>query len=90
MIGTFVLTDSDDICFIRREQDEFPVISSFFYIPGDRIMSVVLEDGTEEMVTTQIDERFAPALKKAKSILVADLDEEGDVVKEYKVPLSLV
>lgn len=50
---------------------------------------IVLEDGSEDMCTTELNEVIIKSLARKSDILIAHLDDDGELLTEYIVPLAI-
>lgn len=87
MIGYFVRSADDDICFVRLDHHA-ETVQTFRYCDYMHIANLILKDGREEMVSVEIAPPIHAALLYNNSILIVDM-VDNEVLKEYVVPLSV-
>ena len=87
MIGIFLRNEENEICFVQVSRDE--EIASFYYVARARMITAIMADGEEETVTSEIAPEIHQALVPATRILIAHLDEKGEVEREYWAALSI-
>jgi hypothetical protein len=85
LIGFLLTNDRHELCFIDSERR--CGIASFIYVPDMRMASIVLDDGSTEVITREIDETLHHGMSKQESVLVVQLDDNGHPIKEDRVPL---
>lgn len=85
MIGAFVINDETDVCFVQYGEHES---IAAMRITRPNLCVATLADGTEEMFTTELNHQIITALRSKIDILVAHLNDDGNVLDEYNVPLS--
>jgi len=76
----------NEVCF--AQVGEHHNLSAIRIVPGPACIAV-LEDGSEELFTTEIEPVILGPLQKQKDILIAHVDESGKAIAEYTVPLSI-
>jgi hypothetical protein len=81
MIGIFLRNRDNEICFVQVSKDED--IAAFHYTADPRIMTVMLETGEEETITSEIAPEIHEALVGQDQVLVALLDDTGELEREY-------
>jgi hypothetical protein len=86
MIGLFMRNKDNHVCFVRLKPEE-TAIASFQYTPAAKVMMVNLADGDEVMFTSEIAPEIHEALLTSRDILVAEMDKNGDLEREYTVAL---
>ncbi|MGD9784669.1 MAG: hypothetical protein AB7E80_01615 [Hyphomicrobiaceae bacterium] len=85
MIG-FLLTNSrNELCFVDSEKRGG--IASLIYVPDMRMASIVLDDGSTEVITHEISDTLHPGMTTQESVLVVQLDDAGHLIHEHRVPL---
>ncbi len=87
MIGIFLRNKENEICFVQMSREG--EIASFHYAAHARMITVIMTDGEEETVTSEIAPEIHEALAPAKQILVALLDDEGELEREYWAELTV-
>lgn len=86
MIGFLLRSRQDDICFTRVDKGQD--ISSFHYLPGMKMLNVIYADESEEAFTSEITEGLHNALMERSQILVAEINADGDLEREYMTQLT--
>jgi hypothetical protein len=87
MIGLFLRNKANEVCFVQASRES--EIASFHYAAHAKMITVIMADGAEETVTTEIAPEIHEVLVPAKRILVALLDDKGDMEREYWAELSV-
>ena len=87
MIGIFLRNKENEICFAQMSREG--EIASFHYAAHARMITVIMTDGEEETVTSEIAPEIHEALVPARQILVALLDDAGELEREYWAELSV-
>ena len=87
MIGIFLRNKENEICFVQVSRNGD--IASFHYAAHAKMITVIMTNGEEETVTSEIAPEIHEALVPAERILVALLDDEGELEREYWTELSV-
>lgn len=87
MIGIFLRNKENSICFVQVSKDED--IAAFHYAGDAKMMTVMMKDGTEETITSEIAPEMHEVLMPVSQILVAQLDVQGNLEREYMTQLSI-
>jgi hypothetical protein len=87
MIGIFIRNKSNQACFVQvsRGLD----ISFFHYTPATKMMTVTMQDHSEETITSEIAPEIHEVLVPVSRMLVAQLDPEGKLEREYWAQMSV-
>lgn len=85
MHGIFLVNSAGLVAFAQFGK---PVtIERFRYVKDTRLCLVVHSGGCEELFTAEIPQAVGERLGLNVSVLVADIAESGDTVREYEVPV---
>lgn len=87
MHGIFLLNSNNEVAFAQL--GEYVRIEAFRYIRDARACVVVHSNGQEELFTTEQPQPLIDCLERSNTILVAHVDEAGQTITEYSVPLHL-
>lgn len=85
MIGVFLINSRNELCFVNSEKRGG--IASVIYVPDMRMASIVLDDGSSEVITHEISDTLLPGITTQETVLVVQLDEAGHLIHEHRVPL---
>jgi len=88
MIGAFIKNKAGMLCFVMPPQEERPVIAGFHYAPGGNVVTIALEDGRQETVTTDIAPELRGAFGREATVLVVHVDAKSRFEREYIAPLT--
>ena len=87
MIGFFLRNKENDVCFVQVSRDGD--IASFHYATDAKMMTVIMKDETEETITSEIAPEIHEVLIPASKILVALLNDKGELEREYYTLLTI-
>lgn len=91
MLGSFLKTKTNDLAFTQIDYGETLVrIKQLRYMQDSALVAVDFEDGSEEMLVSEIDPVMRPAFDKSKLIPVGIVDMKGALIDEYKAELVIV
>lgn len=85
MFGAFIVTPDDEVAF--SQIGDHRSIQEFHFFIENRTVAVIFTDGEIEKFTEPLTENTAHALKNASQILVADIDDDRQLLREYYVPV---
>lgn len=85
MIGVLLTNAKDQICFVDSEKRGG--ITSFIYVQDMRCASIILDDGTTEVIQNEIDPDMHRGMSSQPMVLVVQMTDEGRVTSEEFVPL---
>jgi hypothetical protein len=88
MIGVFVKNKAGMLCFVMPPQTERPAIAGFHYVTGSNMVTIALEDGRHETITTDIAPELRGSFGSEESILVVHVDGKSKFESEYYAPLT--
>lgn len=86
MIGLFAINSKNDVCFVQYGHHQ--KISLLRVVPGNSCVAQ-LDDGTEEMFTTELNAEILAAVRILTELLVVHMSDDGEPVDEYVVPLQV-
>lgn len=86
MLGVFLVNPEKEICFAQIA--DYQDIESVRYVSDAQACIFHLTDGTEELVNDGVHEKLGDHLKSVPQIFVVHVDEQGEALKEYAVPIS--
>lgn len=84
VVGVFLVNPEGDVCFAQA--GEHQKIVSLRLVAGPSAIAVY-PDGSEDMFTSEIHTDILTPMLKKSEILIAHIDENGEAVEEYNVPL---
>lgn len=87
MIGIFLRNTDNELCFVQGEKEMN--IGSFHYTPAAKMMTVVMKDNSEEIITSEIAPEISEVFKPNSPILVAHVDLKGELEHEYWAQLTV-
>jgi hypothetical protein len=87
MIGIFLVNQKDELCF--AQYGEHKDIAGFRFHTDTGMCIAVLATGGEETFVDAMHDEIRPYLSKEQQVLVADLDDDGQLTREYSVGLAV-
>lgn len=86
MFGLFLVNEKQKLAFAQFGQHA--KIERFRYVRDARLCLVVHTQGIEELFTTEQPAEVARCLEALPDVLVAHIDQEGNTIEEYTVPIT--
>lgn len=87
MIGIFLVNENDELCFAQH--GDHKDIAGFRFHTDTGMCIAIRGSGDEEVFVDAMHEEIRDYLSKDQSVLVADIDDEGALTREYSVPLTV-
>jgi hypothetical protein len=85
MIATFMINPEKEVC-LAQFSGHINVAQLRFIEGGLCIIDG--QDGSEEIFTDEIHQDVMSALKEEEKILIAHIDDEGQLLKEYEADIT--
>lgn len=86
MLGLFLVNPENEICLTQIPPHRDVV--SMRYVPQERTCLLGMDDGTEEMIESQLSESITDVICAAPQLFVVHLNPDGSALKEYAVPIT--
>ena len=86
MVGAFMLNGVGRACLVQFA--DYAGIAALRLVEG-HLCCITYEDGTDDIFTDEIHPQIFDALRLNVEVLVANLGSEGQVEREYLVPLTV-
>ena len=87
MIGIFLVNPKGQLCLTRYDADGKKDIAWVTYLPASRIVALTFTDQSEEVLVTETTDQIHKALVDNAQLLIANLDDESKLVREYIVDI---
>lgn len=87
MIGIFLVNPKGQLCLTRYDADGKADIALVTYLPASRIVALTFTDQSEEVLVTETTDQIHKALVDNAQVLIANLDDESKLVREYIVDI---